>query len=188
MTTPYFPAPPSQFAGLSSFEVVPSCPFRIGEATITSTQVCHPGVTLGYRIEERGEVLVYISDNEPDLATPAHLREIVALAEGADLLLHDCQYTEGEYAPRHGWGHATPRQAVRLATMAKARRLMLFHHDPSHSDEQLEALAEEATALAPDIEMLIGREGWSGTPGGNLLRPLAIRSQVTPPVPRRRAL
>jgi phosphoribosyl 1,2-cyclic phosphodiesterase len=188
MLTPYFPAPPSQLEGMHAFEVTPSSPFRLEAATICSTRVCHPGVTLGYRIEERGEILVYISDNEPDLATPGHLRDIVALAEGADLLIHDCQYSEGEYAPRHGWGHATPRQAVRLATLAKARRLMLFHHDPSHTDEQIEALAEEAKALAPDIEILIGREGWSGTPGGSLLRPLAIRSEVVPPVPRRRAL
>jgi hypothetical protein len=65
---------------------------------------------------------------------------------------------------------------------------MLFHHDPSHSDEQLEALAEEARALAPEIEILIGREGEEHCAGGQLLRPLVRRSRVEPPIPRRRAL
>jgi ribonuclease BN (tRNA processing enzyme) len=81
------------------------------------------------------------------------------LAAGADALLHDCQYTESEYATRRGWGHSTPRQAVRLASAAGVRRLVLFHHDPSHSDEQVEALADEVRKLAGGIEVSIAQEG-----------------------------
>lgn len=188
MLTPYFPAAPSQLSGLRSCECTPETPFQVGSATIRAARLCHPGVTLGYRIEERGKSVVYISDNEVDLATPAVFQGMIALAEGADLLLHDCQFAEGEYAGRRGWGHSTPRQAVAFATMARVRRLMLFHHDPSHSDEQVEALAEEARALAPDIEVIIGREGEEHTAGGRLLRPLARRNRVEPPAPRQRAM
>lgn len=159
MYTPYFPAAPSQLVGIKGFAVTPERSFMVGSTTITSTIVSHPGTTFGYRIEDAGQVFVYMSDDEVDGASPEVYRNIVELARGADLLLHDCQYTEAEYASRHGWGHSTPRQVLRVAREAGVSRLMLFHHDPSHADEQVEALAEEARAMADGIEIIIGREG-----------------------------
>jgi phosphoribosyl 1,2-cyclic phosphodiesterase len=161
MVDPYFPAPPSQLVGIVDFAVTPDEPFRIGNAVVRKARLSHPGLTFGYRIEEEGRSFVYISDNEVDVAPPELLEDIIDLAQDADLLLHDCQFTEAEYPSHRGWGHSTPRQAIRLASEADVEHLVLFHHDPAHSDEQVEALAEEAYALAGGIAITIAREGES---------------------------
>lgn len=159
MHAPYFPADPSQLRGIRGCHATPSVPFSIGTATVRAARASHPSVTYGYRIEDGGHSFVYFSDNEVDIAPTEILDGIIGLAEGADLLLHDCQYFEPEYHVRQGWGHSTPRQVLQVARAAGVRRVMLFHHDPSHSDEQVEALAEEARGMAGDIEILISREG-----------------------------
>jgi phosphoribosyl 1,2-cyclic phosphodiesterase len=160
MISPYFPATISQMSALSGFEIVPHTPFRLGSATITTTRVSHPSVTLGYRIEADDSVFVYISDNEVDVAPHEQWTDMLELASDADILVHDCQYTESEYSGKHGWGHSTPRQAVRVAREAGVRELVLFHHDPTHNDEQVEALAEEARRIAlRGIDISIAREG-----------------------------
>lgn len=158
MQTPFFPVPPVQLRGLTSFATTPHEPFTIGGATVWAGQVCHPGTTLGYRLQEGNATLAYVSDNEMDLAGADVLAGMVELVRGADVLIHDCQYSEQEYDDRRGWGHSTPRQAVALATAAGVRRLVLFHHDPSHTDEQVEALAAEAERLGSQ-EIIIAHEG-----------------------------
>lgn len=160
MSAPYFPATMAQMTALTGFDITPHEPFRLGSATITATRVSHPSDTLGYRIEADGAVFVYISDNEADVAPHDLMRNIIGLASGADVLAHDCQYTESEYAAKHGWGHSTPRQATRIAREAGVSELVLFHHDPTHNDEQVEALADEARRLvARSIDISIAREG-----------------------------
>ena len=108
-------------------------------------------------------VLFRYSETSPVfvIAPAETLEGLIHLVEGADLLLHDCQFFEPEYHVRQGWGHSTPRQVLQIAREAGVRRVMLYHHDPSHTDEQVEALAEEARSMAGDIEILIGREGES---------------------------
>jgi ribonuclease BN (tRNA processing enzyme) len=170
MAHPYFPAAASELRGLKDFQVTPNEPFTVGSATVRAVRVSHPGTTFAYRIEDDDGVFVYMSDDEVDLAPPDMFDAMVDLCRDADLLLHDCQYTESEYATRRGWGHSTPRQAVRLATTAGVGRLMVFHHDPSHADEQVEALAEEARELAAGrCEVIIGREGEIVTLGAAVL-------------------
>jgi ribonuclease Z len=160
MLAPYFPAPASEWRGIRGFHVMQENePIFVGGACIRAGRLSHPGLTYGYRIEYQGNVFAYCSDNEPDVADPEHIAAMVELMQGADLLLHDCQYTEAEYAPRQRWGHSTPRQATRMAAEASVRRLMLFHHEPAHTDEQLEALAEEARGLADNFDIIIAREG-----------------------------
>jgi ribonuclease BN (tRNA processing enzyme) len=160
MLAPYFPAPASEWRGIHGFHVMrENEPLFVGGACIHAGRLCHPGLTYGFRIEYEGKVFAYCSDNEPALASPDHLAAMVEFMRGADILLHDCQYTEAEYVPRRRWGHATPRQAAHMATEAGVGQLMLFHHEPAHSDEEVEALAEEARALANGIEVLIAREG-----------------------------
>jgi phosphoribosyl 1,2-cyclic phosphodiesterase len=175
MMTPYFPAAPSQMHGVSGFQVTPTEPFELGTATIRVARLSHPSVTYGYRIEERGSTFVYVSDNEVDIAPPELFRGVVDLAADADVLIHDCQYTEGEYAMRRNFGHSTPRQAVRVAREAGARRLITFHHDPGHGDDQLEALAEEARALAGRMPVTIAAEGETMTLGGTVIERLVPR-------------
>jgi phosphoribosyl 1,2-cyclic phosphodiesterase len=160
MLAPYFPAPASEWLGLESYHIVTDGQeLSIGTGTVRAGRLSHPGLTYGYRIEDQGAVFCYLSDNEPDVTTPEHVAAMIDLVRGADLLVHDCQYNEAEYIPRKGWGHSTPRQAVHIAAGAGVRRLMTFHHDPAHSDEMVEALAEEVRELSGDFEVMIAREG-----------------------------
>lgn len=156
---PYFPATGAQWRGLASCSVTPATEIRLGSAVIRAARLSHPGPTLGYRIEDQGQVFVYMSDDEVELASPQCLASMVDLAQGADVLVHDCQYSEHEYLERRGWGHSTPRQALSMARAADVACLYLFHHDPSHSDEEVEALACEARRLADGLDVAIAREG-----------------------------
>jgi phosphoribosyl 1,2-cyclic phosphodiesterase len=118
---------------------------------VRADSVTHRGPTLGYRIEGDGGVLTYIPDHEPGLGTPlADLEpEWISgfdLARGADLLIHDGQYTDEEYQSHLGWGHAPLTDALTFAHRTEARRLMLFHHDPLHTDDFLDAHAARAMA------------------------------------------
>lgn len=121
----------------------------IGSATVECAAVTHRGPTLGYRITDSDATLCFLPDHEPALGTPLeHLEDEwisgLALARGADLLIHDCQYTDQEYAGHLGWGHASVADALGFGLRARARRLMLFHHDPLHDDDFLDALGADA--------------------------------------------
>ncbi len=161
MMSPYFPASVSQMTSISGFDLVPPESFRLGSGCVSSARVSHPSTTLGYRIEADDATFVYISDNEVDAASDECLADILNLADGADILVHDCQYTEGEYAGKHGWGHSTPRQAMTIAREANVEEVILFHHDPTHNDEQVEALADEARKIGGRSQCVsIAREGY----------------------------
>jgi phosphoribosyl 1,2-cyclic phosphodiesterase len=138
--------------------------FQIGDLEVNAALVCHPGPTLGYRIRERGRVLTYIPDHEPALGAgripdDSDWVSGMGLAAGADLLIHDAQYTDEEYADRVGWGHSTVSHALDFAAAARVRRLLPFHHDPSHSDHQIDLLLKEARETHPPFEIVPGIEG-----------------------------
>ncbi len=125
--------------------------FNIGEFTITSMPVTHPGPTLGYRIMSGGRTLTYLPDHEPalgvrDFPEGEDWTSGYELAAGTDLLIHDAQYNAREYSQRVGWGHSTLEQAVEFARLAQVKRLLFFHHDPAHNDNMLESLAAETIA------------------------------------------
>ena len=139
--------------------------WRVGDAQITATQVVHRGPTLGYRIDEGGATLAYIPDHEPGLGQdldrdPSEWISGHGLASDASLLIHDGQYTPAEYALTQGWGHSSIDDAMRFGRRTEARRVALFHHDPAHDDDRLDALAEEAlSAWGGDGELTFAREG-----------------------------
>lgn len=111
---------------------------------------------LNFRIEYGGKAYVYATDVEGD--EEGGDPDLAAFAHGADLMAHDGQYTSEEYATnRKGWGHSTIPMAIRTAELAGVSRLAIIHHDPSHSDEQLDAMEREAQALDPRI--FFAREG-----------------------------
>jgi len=147
-------------------DVVSVSNFQVGPFTIQAELVCHPGPTVGYRIAADGVSIAYLPDHEPALGLqelPDDLDYVPALglAEGVDLLIHDTMFTAEEY-PRHvGWGHSSLPQALAFANAAGVKRLMTFHHDPSHSDEQLDRLFVEAASSSPRFELLRGLEGTS---------------------------
>jgi phosphoribosyl 1,2-cyclic phosphodiesterase len=136
-----------------SFREAETTEWRLGSATIRAASVTHRGPTLGYRIEADGASLCYIPDHEPGLG--ARLAELEEewisgfdLARGASLLLHDAQYTDEEY-PRHvGWGHSPLADTLAFGQRTGVERLFLFHHDPLHSDDFLDALGGEVAVRA----------------------------------------
>jgi ribonuclease BN (tRNA processing enzyme) len=146
---------------------VPLATFDIGAFRITAALVCHPGPTVGYRIEADGALLAYIPDHEPllgarELAKDSDWVSGFELAQGVDLLIHDAQYSVTEYAQRVGWGHSTIADALTFAARAGVRRLVPFHHDPGHDDAALDRLVDEARAAAPaSCEVVAGTEGAS---------------------------
>ncbi len=147
-------------------DVVPLGPFRVGPFTIQAELVCHPGPTVGYRIEADGVSLAYLPDHDPALGAsdfPGDLDYLpgLGLAEGVDLLIHDTMFTAEEYPRYVGWGHSSIPQALAFAGAARVRQLLTFHHDPSHGDEQLDRLFDEATASPLPFELLRGVEGAS---------------------------
>jgi ribonuclease BN (tRNA processing enzyme) len=129
--------------------------WELGSLRIASQPISHPGPTLGYRIHDGRGTLAYLTDHEPALGMD--LRVVgtdwisgYAVAHGADVLLHDCQYTEREYDERVGWGHSSTEHVATFAELADVDRLLMFHHDPMHSDDQLEAMLARVRDLRAD--------------------------------------
>lgn len=115
----------------------------------------HPGGVFGFRISCQGKVVVYASDvNHPlgDLDP-----RVIELAQEADLLIHDAQYTIQRKQERPAWGHSSWFEAVQTARAANVRRLALFHHDPEHTDDDLEELERKAMKHFP--ASFVAREG-----------------------------
>jgi phosphoribosyl 1,2-cyclic phosphodiesterase len=113
--------------------------------------VTHRGPTLGYRVEADGTSLCYIPDHEPGLGAPLDGLEDdwisgFDLARGASLLLHDGQYTDDEYPAHLGWGHSPLSDALTFAHRTGVERLLLFHHDPLHTDDFLDVICDQAEA------------------------------------------
>ena len=149
---PLFPIDLRDIPAQVSFHEVPRDRWAIGKATVTSDLVVHPGPTVGFRVETPDASFAYLPDHEPALAGWAgRSRKWISgasIAADADILFHDAQYFEDEYADRIGWGHSSVADAVGYAEAVGARRLLLFHHEPAHSDESLERLETEARSRA----------------------------------------
>jgi phosphoribosyl 1,2-cyclic phosphodiesterase len=139
--------------------------FQIGEYKVFSDYLCHPGPTVGYRIAHQNAVLAYIPDHEvvlgsSNFAKTPQWTSGFSIAQNADLLLHDAQYTEMEYQQRIGWGHTSMNDAMRFAQLANAKKMMLFHHDPNRTDVQLQSLFSDVKSqLNPKFEVDIAAEG-----------------------------
>ena len=149
---PLFPLDMRDVPAGVTFHDVPREQWTIGGATLTGDLVVHPGPTVGFRIQTQDATFAYLPDHEPALVGWAgRSRDWIsgaAIAADADILLHDAQYFEDEYADRIGWGHSSVGDAVGYADAVGARRLVLFHHEPAHNDEALERLESEARSLA----------------------------------------
>jgi phosphoribosyl 1,2-cyclic phosphodiesterase len=150
---PLFPSELRDVPADLHFHDVPKTTWAIGDASLIADFVLHPGPTVGYRIELGGASFAYIPDHEPALAGPLEPTSPewisgISLAKDADLVLHDAQYFEHEYPHHVGWGHSSVSDAIAFARAARARRLLLFHHEPRHSDHALERLEDRARELA----------------------------------------
>ena len=134
-----------------SFRDAPATEWEIGPAHLRAASVSHRGPTLGYRLTDGDQTLCYIPDHEPGLGetladVPPEWISGYDLAEGASLLIHDCQYSDDEYPDHVGWGHSPLGHALTFARRVEAQRVLLFHHDPLHSDDYLDAFSGQALA------------------------------------------
>lgn len=140
---------------------------QVGEFRISSALVCHPGPTVGYRIETSDVTLAYIPDHEPSLGvrsfpSSGEWTSGIGIAAGVDLLIHDAQYSAAEYPLHLGWGHSSLTQAFQFAALAGVTTLVPFHHDPGNDDEMLDRVFAETIALAkPSFNVTPGKEGAS---------------------------
>ncbi|MEO8305731.1 MAG: MBL fold metallo-hydrolase [Betaproteobacteria bacterium] len=167
LSPPLFPVSLRELPSAITLHEVPCGDIDIGEFRVSSSLVCHPGPTVGYRVcDPRGGVLTYLPDHEPALGVskfPSLPREWTSggvLAAGADLLIHDSQYNSHEYLGKVGWGHSSLRQTLDFGTLSEVRQLVPFHHDPGHTDADLDALMAAAIEDAkPAYRVTPGMEG-----------------------------
>lgn len=154
LSPPLFPVRLRDLGGRVVLHDVPQEPFEVGDSVVHGQPIIHPGPTVGYRISDGAGSLAYLPDHEPALGAPTFplapdWTSGYELAAGVDVLLHDAQYTNEEYAARVGWGHSSIDQTWAFAVQAGVDRLVTFHHDPSHDDDQLDSL----------VGQLQGRDG-----------------------------
>jgi len=165
---PYFPVGLHELPAELCFSEVGDGEVKLGPARVIVREVPHVGLTVGYRIEVDGFSVTYVSDHqapaEGGVVSGRVSQSVLELCDGADLLIHDAQYTDEEFAVKAHWGHSTVGYAAHVAREAGARRLALFHHDPTHDDAALDAigLAAERSELGGTLETIfMAKEGTS---------------------------
>ena len=165
-----FPVPLDALSAKLTVEEVEPGEFTVGEFRVRAMKLRHPGTTLGFRLTPRGggPSMAYVTDNElgpgGDYGTrPTWRKDFVEFLAGVDLLIHDGMYTPAELEMHRGWGHSSYEEAVTLAADAGAKRLVLFHHEPEHTDETMDGVLAAARAAAKTrgqpAEVLAAQEG-----------------------------
>lgn len=165
LSPPLFPVHLRDLPSVTCHEI--PCPdFDIGGFRIQMALVCHPGPTVGYRIQMEGDITTYLPDHEPALCVQngrwpePEWTSGYDLAKDADLLIHDTQYTDEEYEKCVGWGHSSYRHAFEFAARVGAAELVTFHHDPIHDDETLDRMYDDALRwFKPAHKVTSGCEG-----------------------------
>jgi phosphoribosyl 1,2-cyclic phosphodiesterase len=163
MNKVYFPVQLNELKATLKFCRIGEEQFNVYDAVVTTLYVNHPTFAIGYRITHRGKSLVYISDNEPfDRRVAQAIRNVdKAIVDSynrskgdpnqrvfdfvreADVLIHDATYTPEEYVNRVGWGHSDYLFTLKVAAEGKVKRLVLFHHDPAHSDDKIDDILKK---------------------------------------------
>lgn len=148
MTHPTFPVPLSALKAEMSYE-----DFHAGDMLddlchgllVRTAPLRHPNTATGYRLELDGKAVCYVTDTEHVPGSPD--QNVLALIEGADLVIYDSTYTDAEFPDKIGWGHSTWQEGVRLCRQAGARQLAIFHHDPDHVDSVMAGIERDAKAM-----------------------------------------
>jgi ribonuclease BN (tRNA processing enzyme) len=172
MKPPYFPITPSQLGGVLNFLDTDTDDFAVNGAKVRARWVRHTDPTLGYRVEQEGQTVTYISDHgpgciasDPDEFIP---NDVLELCDSADVLIHDAQHTAHEYEAKRHFGHSTIDYAVHVAREAGVKTLALFHHCPSHGDADIDRILEharEVSAKTNGPEVIAAHEGMHLTVG-----------------------
>jgi len=172
MESPYFPIALEQMPGSILIEELREMDFHIGRVRVQAWVMNHPGIAVGYRLFTSGGSIAYLPDNEPfshcHVERPPHVRDtnnlkLIDFIRDADVLVMDSQYDRDEYHSHIGWGHGCIDDVVKLALSADVKHLFLFHHDPNHDDERIDALLAHAREIArshaSEMKIDAAREG-----------------------------
>ena len=160
MDDPFFPVDLDDLpVKLQVGELADGSDEKIGAFRVRSAHLYHPAPALAYRVEADGRSLVYATDTEDPFS--GKVNPVVALARGADTLIHDAQFVKSDFKPT--WGHSTIESAIEVAANAKVKRLVLYHHDPDRSDDALDHIGRDAQRLGhermPGLDVVVAREG-----------------------------
>lgn len=157
MDQPFFPVTVDLLAASLSFK-----DFTAGEEIVLhdglilqTAPLNHPGGSTGYRVNYGGRSLCYVTDTEHVPGQPDE--NILALIQGADMLIYDSNFTDAEFPKHVGWGHSTWQEGARLAKLAGVKTFVAFHHDPSHNDDIMDGIAAELDAMRPGS--IVAKEG-----------------------------
>jgi phosphoribosyl 1,2-cyclic phosphodiesterase len=181
MRAPFFPITMRELSARVVINKLSDMKFSLGKVKVHAALVNHPGVCAGYRIFTSGGSVAFVPDHEPyefflhalrrNQLSSERTKQIAAeeraglvqFLHGSDILILDAQYTDGEYKAHIGWGHSSISSAVSLALEAEIQTLVLFHHDPHHDDEKVDAMLESARELvaksAGPLEIVAAQEG-----------------------------
>jgi phosphoribosyl 1,2-cyclic phosphodiesterase len=182
MATPFFPVKLDELPGRIEIRKLQKYEFNIGKVRVRAKVMNHPGICVGYRLDTSKGSVAFLPDNEPydalqihsaqsERLTPKQTRaratqsraELVEFLHGCEVMILDTQYTDDEYKAHLGWGHGSVSAAVSLALDAKVKKLILFHHDPAHDDDAVDAMAADArkliSATGKKLEVEAAREG-----------------------------
>jgi phosphoribosyl 1,2-cyclic phosphodiesterase len=169
MRPPFFPVRPDDLRGEIRFHDVLDDDLVLGPAKVKVRPVPHPGRTVGFRVDWNGVSVAYLSDHQAPLDRATVAESALELCDGVDVLIHDAQYRPDEWEAKAHWGHCTVDYAVLVAREAGARRLVLFHHDPAHDDDEVDRLLGEARREAERTgveEVVAASEGLTISLGG----------------------
>ena len=161
---PFFPVHMADFRGELRFhDLEGSADFSLGSIRVKARSIPHIGHTLGYRLEADGRAMAYIPDHQAPVDRRTVDKDVLELCENADLIIHDAQYTDEEFVTLSDWGHSTAAYAVLVAREAGVRRLTMFHHDPAHTDREIDRMLSHARRLASKqtLEVSAASEGSS---------------------------
>ena len=182
---PYFPVPFDEVKAEVAFrELIEGARFEIGPVKVACTRLNHPWIAIAYRLDYQGGSVCYVTDtapfrdvlleNEfipeaPQLGRPLApadaqklkkmQQSLVRLCEGADLVIYDTMFTPDEYRRQPHWGHSCPDDAIEICKAAGAKQLVLFHHSPERSDDELDSILTHYRKVTPKLDILAATEG-----------------------------
>ncbi|WP_372863047.1 MBL fold metallo-hydrolase [Pseudoalteromonas sp.] len=135
--------------------------FTINDFFVTTAPLNHPDGGTAYCVYADGRKLAYITDNEldPPGEVQTSIEQWVKFIKGADLLIHDAQFTNDDLSIKHGWGHSTMTQVADLARLAQIKNIAIISHDPSRTDDELLAIEAYLQTQYQDLSIECGREG-----------------------------
>ncbi|MFC3880211.1 MBL fold metallo-hydrolase [Algoriphagus namhaensis] len=162
---PLFPVRLNELANHPEIHEIGNSEFSIGSLNFKSGYICHAGPTLGFRVMDEHGTFVYMPDHEPalgsvDFPNSPEWTSGFDLAQGADLLFHDGEYTQEEYRTKVGWGHSSMEDAISFGQICHVKKLAVFHHDPLNSDAKLEQIfSETIEKVQPNYKVILCKEG-----------------------------